>query len=30
LDRIFENTPYKHFPKIQMEVDFVDYVLEHQ
>ena len=30
LDRIFENTPYKHFPKIQMEVDFVDYALEHQ
>lgn len=30
LARIFDNTPYKHFPKIQMEIDFVDFVLAHQ
>lgn len=30
MDRIFANTPFKHFPKLQMEIDFVDYVLQSQ
>lgn len=27
VERIFKNTPFKHFPRQQMELDFVDYVL---
>lgn len=29
LERIFANTPFKHFPRPQMELDFVDYTLKH-
>lgn len=29
LDRIFFNTPFKNFPKPQMEMDFVDHILIH-
>lgn len=30
LDRIYFNTPFKNFPKPQMEMDFVDHILIHQ
>lgn len=29
LERIYTNTPFKHFPRNQLELDFVDYTLKH-